>query len=103
LLTDSIWHHALDKLSQEEKSYFITALKNGEKLTQEPRIKISTIHSIKGGEADNVVLCTDMAYRTWEEYQNNEDDEARVWYVAVTRTKSNLFILSPMTSMAYPL
>jgi DNA helicase-2/ATP-dependent DNA helicase PcrA len=103
LLTDKIWHFALDRLSDEERIYFLTALKNGEKLTKEPRIKISTIHSVKGGEADNVIICTDMASRTWQEYQTNEDDEARVWYVAVTRAKKNLFILSPRTSRAYPI
>lgn len=101
LLVDYIWHEALDRLSVEEKSYFLTALKNGEKLTKEPRIKISTIHSIKGGEADNVVVCTDMAHRTWQEYQENEDDEARVWYVAVTRARKNLYILSPRSNRAY--
>lgn len=103
LLVDTIWHHALDKLSIEERTYFLTALKNGEKLTKEPRIKISTIHSVKGGEAENVVLCTDMAHRTYQEYQVNEEDEARVWYVAVTRAKCNLFILSPRSQRAYPL
>lgn len=103
LLVDTIWHHALDRLSVEERIYFLTALKNGEKLTKEPRIKISTIHSVKGGEAENVVVCTDMAHRTWQEYLVNEEDEARVWYVAVTRTKCNLFILSPRSQRAYPL
>ena len=103
LMTDAIWHEAFDKLSDEEKQYFINALKNGEKLTKEPRIKVSTIHSTKGGEADNVVLCTDMAHRTYQEFLNNEDDEHRVWYVAVTRAKENLFILTPKTSRAYPI
>jgi DNA helicase II / ATP-dependent DNA helicase PcrA len=103
LLTDGIWHYALDKLSDIERLYFISALKQGEKLTKEPRIKISTIHSIKGGEADNVVLCTDMAKRTWDEYQVNEDDEARVWYVACTRAKKNLFIMTPRNDRHFPI
>ena len=29
-------------------------------LNQKPRIKLSTIHSVKGGEEDNVVLLTDL-------------------------------------------
>jgi len=101
LLVDDIWHHALDKLSDQERLYFLTALKNGEKLTQEPRIRISTIHSVKGSEAENVFLCTDMAQRTYDEYMVNEDDELRVWYVAVTRAKKNLFIMSPRQSRAF--
>lgn len=103
LLVDDVWHIALDKISDQERLYFLDALKNGEKLTKEPRIKISTIHSIKGGEAENVVLCTDMAQRTYDEYMANEDDERRVWYVAVTRAKNNLFIMSPASSRAFPI
>jgi DNA helicase-2/ATP-dependent DNA helicase PcrA len=103
LLVDDIWHHALDKISDQERLYFLDALKNGEKLTKEPRIKISTIHSIKGGEAENVVICSDMASRTYNEYMQNEDDERRVWYVAVTRAKRNLFIMTPTTHRAYPI
>lgn len=103
LLVDDVWHLALDKIPDQERLYFLDALKNGEKLTKEPRIKISTIHSIKGGEAENVVLCTDMARRTYEEYMANEDDERRVWYVAATRAKNNLFIMSPVSSQAYPI
>ena len=34
--------------------------RNGELLKQEPRIKLSTIHGMKGGECDNVVLLSDL-------------------------------------------
>jgi superfamily I DNA/RNA helicase len=33
----------------------------------------------------------------------NPDDEARVFYVGVTRAKENLYIMSPQTSLYYPL
>ena len=101
LTTDKIWHEALDKLTPQEVEYFISALKRGEKLLREPRIKINTIHGVKGGEADNVVVCTDMAERTYKEYTNNPDDEHRVWYVAVTRAKQNLYIMQPQTNRSY--
>ena len=101
LLTDKIWHQALSKLDETEREYFIAALRRGEKLLREPRIKINTIHSVKGGEADHVVVMTDMANRTWFEYQENPDDEHRVWYVAVTRARKSLFIISPKTDKAY--
>jgi DNA helicase-2/ATP-dependent DNA helicase PcrA len=101
LLTDSIWHEALDKLSTEDREYFLAALRNGEKVGREPRIKINTIHAVKGGEAENVCIMTDMAIRTYQEMQHNPDDEARVWYVAVTRAKQRLFIIQPQTMRNY--
>ena len=103
LLTDKIWHESLDRIPLEEREYFLTALKRGEKLLREPRIKVNTIHGVKGGEADNVVVITDMAQRTFNEFQQNPDDEHRVWYVACTRAKQALFIVQPQTNMCYDL
>jgi DNA helicase-2/ATP-dependent DNA helicase PcrA len=102
LLRDDIWHQALDKIPIDQKGYLLTALQRGENIT-EARIKISTIHSVKGGEADNVVLFCDMAYRTYKEFQQNPDDEARVWYVGITRARENLYIVYPKTPNHYPL
>jgi DNA helicase II / ATP-dependent DNA helicase PcrA len=101
LLTEAIWHEAFDRIPVEERQYFIAALKNGEKLLKEPRIKINTIHGVKGGEADNVVIFTDMAQRTFREYHQTPDDEHRVWYVGVTRARERLFIVEPKTQMNY--
>jgi DNA helicase II / ATP-dependent DNA helicase PcrA len=97
------WHEALDKLSEMEKQYFLAALARGEKLTDTPRIKISTIHSVKGGEADHVVLQTDMAWRTFKEFESNPDDEHRVWYVGVTRARQSLTIIQPTSDKSYDL
>ena len=96
------WDIVLDKMPAVDVEYFSVALQKGERL-QEPRIRISTIHSVKGAEADNVVLQLDMADRTWNEYTKFPDDEHRVWYVAVTRAKERLVILSPKTNKSYPL
>lgn len=101
LLTDQIWHIAMDKIGDHEREYFISALRRGEKLQREPRIKIETIHAAKGGEADNVVLITDMADRTYQEYVSCPDDEHRVWYVGVTRAKQALHIITPRTNRCY--
>ena len=37
---------------------------NGEDLSEEPRIKVSTIHGAKGGEATNVVLFLNQTSNT---------------------------------------
>ena len=78
-------------------------LKRGENLDQDPRIKISTIHGVKGGEADNVMLLTDIAPRTYREMHSLPDDEIRVFYVAVTRAKKSLHIVQPNTNMYFEL
>jgi DNA helicase-2/ATP-dependent DNA helicase PcrA len=69
--------------------------KNGEKLNAKPRIELSTIHAAKGGEADNVLLLTDLTQTTMNTYERNPDDENRLFYVGATRTKENLHIVEP--------
>lgn len=101
LLARGSWDECLDKLTPVERAYFTAAVDRGEVLRGPPRIKISTIHSVKGGEADNVVVRTEMADRTWNEFHDNPDDEHRVWYVATTRAKESLHILQPTTNKAY--
>jgi superfamily I DNA/RNA helicase len=97
----TIWHNALDRISPYEREYFIAARRRGETLVNKPRIRISTIHGAKGGEADNVLLMTDLAPRTFNEMQNDYDNECRVFYVGVTRTRNNLHLLQPRTNMAF--
>jgi DNA helicase-2/ATP-dependent DNA helicase PcrA len=97
LRTQDAWVSAFDLISDKERAFYRTILRNGEDLLTEPRIHINTIHGIKGGEAENVVLMSDMSFRTYEEYQKYMDAEYRVWYVGITRAKSNLYILQPRT------
>lgn len=59
-------------------------------LFAEPSITMGTIHSAKGAEADRVILCDGMGGRTAE---GLDDEERRVWYVAVTRAKHRLDIV----------
>lgn len=101
LLCVDLWRVALNKFTPAETAYYLAALKRGERLTEEPRIKISTIHGVKGGEADNVVLVPDMTKRTYDEFEKNPDAEHRVWYVGVTRAKERLIHIIPKTSYFY--
>lgn len=103
LLKAPIWHEAFDKMSPHDKIYVLTARKHGEKFKKEPRVRLSTIHGSKGGEADHVVIIPDMAARTLKEAERNPDDEARVWYVAVTRAKRKLTIVEPATTKFFSL
>jgi len=97
-----IWHEMFDGISVPERSYVLAMLRRGEKITKNPRVKLSTIHSAKGGEADNVLLLTDIPHRTWKEYEKRPDDDTRVFYVGLTRAKENLHIVQPMTNKYFP-
>ena len=81
----------------EECLYIREMLSNGEQLRKNPRVKLSTIHSAKGGEADNVLLILDNTKTIRDALEKNsdkQDEEHRVWYVGVTRTKQNLYIMA---------
>ncbi len=98
LRTEGIWHEALDRIGQRDREYIIAALRRGEKLTRDARIRFSTIHGAKGAEADNVLVLTDVSPRAYEEYKLHPDDETRVFYVALTRAKRNLHLVMPKTA-----
>jgi len=99
---DMIWHKALDGLPETDGAYLTAMLRRKEKLNDAPRIKVSTIHGAKGGEADNILLLTDISPTSDnsrllgdKEGQLLGDDLHRLFYVAVTRTKQNLFLVDP--------
>lgn len=100
LLTREPWFKALDRVPGDDINYVRAALSRGEKL-EKPRIRLSTIHGSKGGEAEHVILLPDMARRTYDEMLDNPEDEARVWYVGVTRTKNKLSIVKPENKLHY--
>lgn len=66
-----------------------------------PQILVSTIHHVKGGEADNVAIMLDATRRTKGNVFNDIDEELRVLYVGVTRTKQNLFLIDSKNGQGY--
>ena len=95
LINDSVWYEAFDAAPRRDIQYLRKMRKNGEKLNEAPRITLSTIHGAKGGEAENVVLLTDLSLNTMKSYEQNPDDENRLFYVGATRTKEHLHIIEP--------
>ena len=101
---DMIWHEAMDKMPETDRAYIIAMLRRGEKFNAPPRITVSTIHGSKGGEADNVVLFTGVSPAAAKAAETSPDDLHRVFYVGITRTKQNLFLVEPQDStQAYPI
>lgn len=89
------WYYALTKISSDSVVYIRSALRRGQSLKGTPRISLSTIHGAKGGEADNVVLLTDLTTKFMDEYNKNPDNINRLLYVGLTRTKDQLHIVYP--------
>ena len=104
LLHTHPWDVGLGKISERDRTYIKACLRKGESLTETPRLRISTIHSAKGAEATNVMLLTDTMrrpYSMWRKINTYEEDEARVFYVGLTRATDNLHLIHPMFSQGY--
>jgi hypothetical protein len=85
------WQKVL-KVSDQEVAYIMSVRRRGERiLTGTPRIRISTIHKAKGGEADNVALLLDSTKACVESL--DQDSEIRTFYVGATRAKKTLHLI----------
>ena len=103
LLVDGEWYEVLDRLKPSEIAYLRRLEQLNEDIKGEPRIRVSTIHQAKGGECDNVVVLLDLGKLVYRSYLKNPDDEHRVFYVAVTRAKHNLYIIEAQKQEGYRL
>jgi len=93
------WYDVL-KVSERERIYISSVRRMGEKiLTNKPRIKISTIHKAKGGEADNVALLLDSSKPCAE--SPDQDSEIRTFYVGATRAKKALHIIESQSMYGF--
>ena len=99
--TKPIWHDALVRIPLEDREYYLTCLRRGEKLTEPPRVRVETIHGAKGLESESTLLITDMTYRTHRGYELDPDSEMRVLYVGLTRASDNLVLVAPQTAYGY--
>jgi DNA helicase-2/ATP-dependent DNA helicase PcrA len=65
-----------------------------------PTISVMTMHAAKGREADIVVILPDCNEIVWK--NRNSATELRLAYVALTRAKEKVLILSPQTNRFNP-
>ena len=65
-------------------------------LAEDPRIYVGTCHSVKGGEADRVVLFTELS-RSFQQARAQGGDTAdaveRMLYVGATRAREELYVI----------
>ena len=90
--------------SDRQKKYFFRMQNQSVDLSTRANIIIDTIHQVKGGEADNVVLFAYANFPT--DFDNKKTglkpNEARVWYTGATRSKQNLFLLGTKHKYSFP-
>ena len=96
------WDSAFKNIPLTKRQYMRAMINNEENFSKPPRIKVSTIHGAKGGEATNVVLFLNQTANTIKgskKSQAKEEEEFRVWYVGVTRTIENLYLIKCKNKM----
>lgn len=91
---DVPWFALLDRLKEQEFYLRKVVQKYGRRgLISTPRILLNTIHSVKGAEADHVILLTQMSRLVLRSLDFNPDAERRVWYVGLTRARETLQLI----------
>jgi superfamily I DNA/RNA helicase len=70
-------------------------------LAESPRVVVGTIHSVKGGEADTVILAPDVSPSAAREMMATEGMDAmvRLFYVGITRAREKLLWCTPSTRL----
>lgn len=96
-LRNQTWMDALTALSPSDREYIRALRRSGESLTEPGRVRIGTAHSVKGAQADNVAIVTDIGARVAHGALVDPDAELRVQYVAATRARHKVFIVDPQS------
>lgn len=94
------WYEEFTQIKQEKIDYYRNIIGNKTDLNN-VYVKVSTIHGVKGGQADNVVLLLGYNKTIEVNFNKNPDSEMRCYYVAVTRAKQKLFLVLPETKFGY--
>jgi len=93
------WYEVFN-LSMDDIFYYRKLIQNKVHIG-DPKIFVNTIHGVKGGEADNVILLMDVTKVVYQQLYNLSDSELRVLYVACTRAKNTLHIVHAETKYSY--
>lgn len=72
-------------------------------LEEEPRLMLGTIHSVKGGEADVVILSPDLSpqgFQEWLGEERQKNNVVRQFFVGATRARDTLILARPTGRMS---
>lgn len=76
-------------------------------IIEAPRLTVGTIHSVKGGQADHVLISPELSKEAyfgehgW--HGNGQDAIRRLFYVAITRARETVHVLEPAVTESAPL
>lgn len=87
-------------LDIEEANYYRNLIANKADMSNN-KLTVNTIHGVKGGEADNVVVQLDFTRSVKKSFIQVPDSELRCLYVACTRAKKRLHIVYSSSSNGY--
>ena len=90
---DTAWHEAIDRIEKPDIVYIEKVLENGINVNKEPDIVVNTIYGVKGGEADNVILFSNISPAAQSSLKENINELRKVFYTGMTRSKLNLYIV----------
>jgi DNA helicase-2/ATP-dependent DNA helicase PcrA len=96
---NNTWYESFN-WSTDKTLYFRDIIGN-KTVLDKCNINIGTIHSVKGAEADNVIVLTDVTKNVYKNIQKNGDSEHRVFYVGCTRAKNTLYLLQSSNKYEY--
>ncbi|MCL4783428.1 MAG: ATP-binding domain-containing protein, partial [Bryobacterales bacterium] len=81
----------------------IAAARGPRSLLEKPQVTVGTIHSVKGGEADVVILFPDLSQAGDASYQRfgpSRDAVIRMFYVGMTRARHALYLADRASTTA---
>ena len=84
------------KIGLIEYGLQVTKKRGMKALSEEPQVIVGTIHSVKGGEADDVFVYPDLSVagmKQWLHPGDGRDGTVRTFYVAMTRAKESVSLL----------
>lgn len=98
---DVAWYQAhLLKSAQKPIAYACAIVEacGVEALTKVPQVTIGTVHSVKGGEAEIVILFPDLSRAGFEQWVHpgSRDSIVRCFYVGITRAREALYWADPV-------
>ena len=107
LTADEILKHTVRSISAEFKEAVRRCVRfyRDAPLPERPLIRVGTIHSVKGMEADVVYLLDEVPPRVLRSLRERErfDEELRVFFVGATRARRELVVVACRGSPFEPL
>ena len=98
---DKPWYDTFN-LPEEIMTYYRDLLRDKVDI-KKSRIEVNTIHGVKGGECENVIMLLDYSRNVKKNWDKDPDSELRCYYVGVTRSKKNLYLIPSQSRYGFPL